>query len=81
MFIYSRHHTKMTFFWTKLLAGQGLSNISLKSVSVLYGNFSEKFPIIHNTGSGETVSRLGITTFSCSRTGSTDFQKKPNFKP
>ena len=37
----------MAFFWTKLLAGQGLSNISLKSVSVLNGNFSEKFPIIH----------------------------------
>ena len=34
-------------FWTNLLAGQGLSNIALKSVSVLYGNFSEKFPIIH----------------------------------
>ena len=45
LYIYSRNHTKMTFFWTKLLVGQGLSNISLKSVSVLYGNFSET--IIH----------------------------------
>ena len=40
-YVYSRHHKKMTFFWTKLLAGQGLRHISLKSVSVLYGNFSE----------------------------------------
>ena len=38
---------KMTFFRTKLLAGQGLSNFSLKSISVLYGNSSEKFPIVH----------------------------------
>ena len=47
MYIYSRHHTKITFFCTKLLAGQGLTNISLKFLSVLYRNFSEKFPTIH----------------------------------
>ena len=57
LYIFSGHHTKMTFFWTKLLAGQGLSNISLKSVSVLYGNFSEKFPIIHKHSN--TIQALG----------------------
>ena len=30
---------------------------------------------------GVTVSRSGITTFSSSRTGITDNQKKPDFKP
>ena len=66
----------MTFFWTKLLAGQGLSNISLKSVSVLYGNFPEKLPIIHKHSNTilvlgrpfkliDFLAALGLNTCSC----------------
>ena len=48
---------KDDIFLDKIISRTKLSNVSLKSVSVLFGNFSEKFPIIRKHSN--TIQVLG----------------------